>query len=230
LEQFKNKSTIRKASLIDATFIPPAHEELDELLSDLEAFIHNDEIPHLIKIAIIHYQFETIHPFLDGNGRVGRLLITLYLVSNNIMDKPLLYLLDFFERNRLSYYDKLTLVRSDNDLEQWIIFFLVGIIETAEKSVNTLNNIIDLKTNIEDNIISSMGRRSKNGILLLQELFKEPLVTVKKVQQITGLSAKTANELVKTFVEHKILSEMTGYQRNRVFLFEQYLQLFHSQD
>ncbi len=121
------------------------------------------------------------------------------------MDKPLLYLLDFFERNRLSYYDKLTLVRSDNDLEQWIIFFLVGIIETAEKSVNTLNNIIDLKTNIEDNIISSMGRRSKNGILLLQELFKEPLVTVKKVQQITGLSAKTANELVKTFVEHKIL-------------------------
>lgn len=225
-----SQNWIGGASLIDATFIPPAHEELAELLSDLEAFIHNDKIPHLIKISIIHYQFETIHPFLDGNGRVGRLLITLYLVSNKIMDKPLLYLSDFFERNRLSYYDKLTLVRSDNDLEQWIIFFLVGIIETAEKSVKTLNNIIDLKTNIEDNIISSMGRRSKNGILLLQELFKEPLVTVKKVQQITGLSAKPANELVKTFVEHKILSEMTGYQRNRVFLFGQYLELFHSQD
>ena len=224
----KSQNWIGGASLADAVFIPPEHEELPELLSDLEAFLHNNEIPHLIKIAIAHYQFETIHPFLDGNGRIGRLLITLYFVSNEIMEKPLLYLSDYFERNRSLYYDNLTKVRKENDLQQWIAFFLVGIIETAETSVATLQKIMGLKSDIEKQSIMEMGKRSKNGMLLLHELFKEPVVTIKKVHALTGLSSKAANDLVKAFVGNKILVEMTGYQRNRIFVFANYLSLFEN--
>ncbi len=221
-----SQNWIGGVSLVDATFIPPKHEEIAELLSDLEQFLHNDNIPHLIKIAIAHYQFETIHPFLDGNGRIGRLLITLYLVSNNIMDKPLLYLSDFFERNRLLYYDHLTAVRSRNDLQGWIMFFLTGVIETAGNSIQTLNKIIDLKSSIEKVAIIEMGKRSKNAILLLNALFKEPVISVKKAQTMLSLSTKASNDLIKIFVEKNILVEVTGFQRNRIFIFADYLNLF----
>ena len=222
----KSQNWIGGATLADAAFIPPSHEEILDLLSDLESFFHNETVPHLIKIAIAHYQFETIHPFLDGNGRIGRLLITLYLVSSGIMEKPLLYLSDFFERNKSLYYEKLTFVREKNDLSQWIKFFLVGITETSENAVNTLKEILNLKSYIEQANIMAMGKRSKTGMVLLNELFRNPIISVKKAEDITGLSPKSANSLIALFVEKKILSEMTGYQRNRIFVFNEYLNLF----
>lgn len=223
-----SQNWIRGATLSDAVFIPPAHIEIPDLLSDLESFLNNHsiKIPHLIRIAIAHYQFETIHPFLDGNGRIGRLLITLYLVSSGILDKPLLYLSDFFEKNKTLYYDNLTLVRTKNDLSQWIRFFLSGVIVTADNSVETLRKIIALKATIEKEQILTMGRRSKHALDLFHQLFRKPVVTTGDVQKITGLSSKASNDLVQVFVEKHILTETTGFKRNRIFIFGEYLRLF----
>lgn len=224
----QSQNWIGGASLADAVFIPPAHGELPELLGDLESFLNNSDlqIPHLVRIAIAHYQFETIHPFLDGNGRVGRLLITLYLVSSGILDKPLLYLSDFFERNKTLYYDNLTFARTKNDLNQWIRFFLTGIIQTADVSAATLKRIIELKTRIEKEKILIMGKRSKQALELFYHLFRKPVVTVKDVQVVTGLSPKAANDLVQAFMDHAILVENTGHRRNRVFMFQEYMRMF----
>jgi Fic family protein len=223
-----SQNWIGGASLSDAVFIPPAHHELPALLDDLEFFLHNStiKIPHLIRIAIAHYQFETIHPFLDGNGRIGRLMITLYLVSNGVLSKPLLYLSDFFEKNKSLYYDNLTLVRTKNDLLQWLRFFLTGIIQTAEKSVLTLSNIADLKSSIEKDKIRHFGKRSKSGHEFFDYLFENPIINIKDAQAVTGLSSKAANDLVQLFVEHGVLVETTGYQRNRVFVFDEYMKMF----
>ena len=224
----QSQNWIGGTSLADAMFIPPVHTELSALMSDLELFLHNAEIkvPHLVKIAIAHYQFETIHPFLDGNGRIGRLLITLYLVSSGILDKPLLYLSDYFEKNKTMYYDNLTFVRTKNDLGQWIKFFLAGVIQTAENAVATLRKITDLKESIERERILIMGKRSKLGLEFLHRLFKKPVVAIKDVQAMTSLSPKAANDLVRAFVDQKILVERTGYQRNRVFVFDEYVRMF----
>ncbi len=224
----RSQNWIGGVSLNDAVFIPPAHTELPELLADLEKFLHNTDIkiPHLIRIAIAHYQFETIHPFLDGNGRIGRLLITLYLVSSGVLDKPLLYLSDFFEKNKSLYYDKLEIVRTKNDMAQWIKFFLTGIIQTAENGVDTLHKITELKNKIEQDKILAMGKRAKQGGVLLHALFSSPVITVKDVQQITGLSTKAANDLTQAFLSAGIITEITGDKRNRIFSFEDYLRLF----
>ncbi len=224
----KSQNWIGGATLKDAVFIPPAHNEVPELMSDLEKFLHNHEIkvPDLVRIAIAHYQFETIHPFLDGNGRIGRLLITLYLVSKNILAEPLLYLSDFFEKNKGLYYDNLTFVREKNDLKQWVKFFLVAVIETSEKAVNTLQKIVDLKHLIENEKLLKLGKRLASGKLLLNALFSKPLVYTKDVQKITDLSPKASNDLISWFEENKILKEATGLQRNRIFLFEEYIKLF----
>ncbi len=228
----KTQNWIGGATIKDAAFIPPAHTELPELLSDFEKFLNNKEIklPHLIKIAIAHYQFETIHPFLDGNGRIGRLIITLYLVANKILEKPLLYLSDFFERNRNLYYQNLDMVRTNNNLEQWIKFFLVGIMGTAEKSVATLKSIIELKDGMEKEKIINMGKRSKTALKLFHFLFSSPVITIKKTQDITQLSVKASNDLIKLFIEQGILKEITGYRRNRIFIFEKYLELFEKNE
>ncbi len=224
----RSQNWIGGANLSDAMFVPPFYEELPELLSDLELFLHNNEIsiPHLIRIAIAHYQFETIHPFLDGNGRVGRLLITLYLVANGILEKPLLYLSDFFEKNKTLYYDNLTLVRAKNDLGQWLKFFLAGVTETAENSIETLRQITELKTALEKHIVGNMGKRSKQGHDFLHLLFKKPVVNMKEVRNMTNLSPKACGDLVKYFVEHRILVETTGFQRNRTFVFAEYVKIF----
>jgi Fic family protein len=223
-----SQNWIGGVNLADAVFVPPAHTELPELLSDFEAFLNNGDlrIPHLIRIAIAHYQFETIHPFLDGNGRIGRVLIALYLVSSKMLGEPLLYLSEFFEKNRGLYYDNLTMVREKNDLDRWLRFFLTGVIETADKSCETLRKIIALKGAIEKEHIMTMGKRSKQALDLFHGLFRKPIASVRDAQALTGLTPKAANDLVQAFVERGILTETTGYRRNRVFLFADYMELF----
>lgn len=223
-----SQNWIGGANLKDAVFIPPYHTEVSELMGDLENFIHNDkiEVPYLIRIAIAHYQFETIHPFLDGNGRLGRLMITLYLVSTKLLDKPTLYLSDFFERKRTLYYDNLTFVRSSNNLIQWIKFFLVAVIETSDKGINTFREILKLKENIEGIKLLSLGKRVNNAKKLINFIYRKLLINVKDVESILKVTTKPANAIIQEFVKLKILKEVTGYKRNRLFLFEEYYKLF----
>ncbi len=223
-----SQNWIGGSSPADAVFVPPNHKYVNDLMGDLENFIHNDEInlPALIKIAIAHYQFETIHPFLDGNGRIGRLLITLFLVDQKVLNRPLLYLSDYFDKNRGLYYDNLSFVRTKNDIAQWLRFFLAGVAETAEKATNTLANVLALKSGTESMIYETFGRKSHNAALLLQALLKKPVINVLQAKNITGLSYKAANSLIADFAGAGILKEMTGQSRNRVFVFEQYLNLF----
>lgn len=223
-----SQNWIDGTSLSDAVFIPPAHEELPELLSDLELFLNNTNIniPHLIRIAIAHYQFETIHPFLDGNGRIGRLLISLYLVHSKVLQKPLLYLSDFFEKNKTLYYDNLTFVRTKNDMSQWIKYFLEGVSQTAENSAQTLKKIIELKTDLEKNKLLSLGKRTKTANEFLYFLFHSPVITSTALQKEMKITAKTANSLIDAFIGLNILKERTGYSRNRIFVFDKYVELF----
>lgn len=224
----RSQNWIGGNTLIDAVFIPPNQKNVEELMADLEKFLHNDDIqvPALIKIGIAHYQFETIHPFLDGNGRIGRLLIPLFLVEQKILNKPLLYLSAFFEKNKGLYYDNLTFVRTKNDMVQWLKYFLVGVAETAENATKTLSEIIELKAELETHIAKTFGKRSTNGSLVLQFLFKKPVVHVNEVKEITKSSFKSANDLVSDLVNAGILKEMTGQNRNRIFVFDQYLKMF----
>ncbi len=223
-----SQNWIGGTTLSDAVFIPPAHEELPELLSDLELFLNNTNIniPHLIRIAIAHYQFETIHPFLDGNGRIGRLLISLYLVHSKVLQKPLLYLSDFFEKNKTLYYDNLTFVRTKNDMSQWIKYFLEGVSQTAENSAQTLKKIIELKTDLEKNKLLSLGKRTKTANEFLYFLFHSPVITSTALQKEMKITAKTANSLIDAFIGLNILKERTGYSRNRIFVFSKYVELF----
>lgn len=222
-----SQNWIGGSNIGNATFIPPHHQEIQELMSDLELFLHNQDIhvPHLIKIAIVHYQFETIHPFLDGNGRIGRLLITLYLVSNQLLGKPSLYLSDFFERNKLTYYDELTKVRYENDIESWIIFFLRGVIESAEKGINTFENIMELKQKI-DTKLYSLGKKAEKANLLMEYLYEHPIINTSRVVSLLETSKPTANALIKVLEENEILKEISGKQRNKLYVFNEYLMLF----
>lgn len=223
----QSQNWIGGSSLKDAVFIPPHHESIPELMADLERFLHNDRfpVPHLIKIGIAHYQFETIHPFLDGNGRIGRLLITLYLVSNKLLHKPTLYLSDFFERNRTLYYDNLMRARIHNDLTQWLKFFLEGVRSTAQSAIDTFKSIITLRDEVEYKIIT-LGKKQMTAKMLLQYLYTRPIVDIGDVAQELEISFSTASRLVDDFVQLNILVELTGFKRNRQFVFENYLKLF----
>ena len=225
----KSQNWIGGSSLSDAFFVPPSAEEVPDLLSDLEKFWHNEslQIPELIKIAITHYQFETIHPFLDGNGRCGRLLIVLQLIDAQILNKPVLYMSTFFEKHRDSYYDSLSMVRKSNDLEQWITFFLNGTVETAEHGIKTFKAIITLQQ--EYNIkIQTLGSRSKNAHKLLRYMFAQPIVNAKLATKELGMAFSSANLLLKSLTELGILKEITGFSRNRLFVLEKYLNLFRN--
>jgi Fic family protein len=223
-----SQNWIGGATIKDAVFIPPHHTEISALMGDLEKFLHNEQIdvPHLIRIAIAHYQFETIHPFLDGNGRLGRLLITLYLVSTGLLTKPTLYLSDYFEKHKSLYYDNLMLARTANNLGQWIKFFLVAIIETSKKGIATFQHILKLKECIEGEKIVTLGKKVANAKALMDFLYKTPQVTAADVAEALHISPATANALIQDFISLGILLELTGQRRNRLFLFQEYVKLF----
>lgn len=227
-EYRQSQNWIGGATINDAAFVPPSFETVPELMSDLEKFIHNESIllPDILKIALIHYQFETIHPFLDGNGRVGRLLITLYLVDKKILKQPVLYLSDFFESNRTLYYDNLMQVRQKNDLNQWFKFFLVGVTETARKSIATFDKIMQLQKYIEDKI-NTLGSRASNAQKLINFLYQRPLITAYVVGSVTGLTPASSYKLINDFLKLGLLREITGGKRGQVFVFEKYLNLFY---
>ncbi|MDF7813778.1 Fic family protein [Hymenobacter sp. YC55] len=215
-------------SLADAAFIPPHDKLVAERMGDLENFLHNDDIhvPALIRIGMAHYQFRTIHPFLDGNGCIGRLLITLYLVSEGILNQPLLYLSAYFEKNKNLYYDNLTLVRQKSDLVQWLKYFLVGIEQTAAQAVQTLSTFLTLKLTMERVIHDTFSTRAPAALRLLQALFAKPVTTVEQAALTCELSYRAANQLVARLREQGYLKEITGLSRNRIFVFEPHLKAF----
>jgi len=223
-----SQNWIGGATLQDATYIPPSHTEVNELMSDLENFLHNDQIdvPVLIRTGIAHYQFESIHPFLDGNGRIGRLLITLYLVNSGLLTKPSLYLSDYIEKHRQLYYDNLNNVRTNNDILQWIKFFLVGITETSKNGIYTFKSILKLKEKIDEKKLVTLGAKLTNAKLLMKYLYKKPLVTALEIKEQLNVSLPTANSLLADFEKLEILKEKTGWKRNREFEFTEYLDLF----
>ena len=222
-----SQNWIGGASINDAIFIPPIYNSINDLMGDLENFAHNNEFyfPDILKIALIHYQFETIHPFLDGNGRVGRLMITLYLVEKKILKKPILYLSDFFERNKSLYYDNLMIVREKNNLTQWFKFFLVGIIETAKNSISTFDSILKLQKEV-DFKIQKLGSRSANAQIIMNYLYQKPIINVQKVKDLTQLSLPSAYKLIGELEEFEIINEFTGAKRGKQYLFRKYINLF----
>lgn len=222
-----SQNWIGGASINDAVFVPPTHESIGELISDIEKFVHNEHeyFPELLKAALVHYQFETIHPFLDGNGRVGRLLITLYLVSRGILKQPVLYLSDFFERNRQFYYDNLMRVREKNDLLQWFKFFLVGIIETAKSSTATFDNILKLQKQVESQL-QTLGSRTANAQKVMYHLYQRPIIDAAKAGEVAGVSPASAYRLIADLEQFGILKEVTGAKRGKMYMFEAYLKLF----
>jgi Fic family protein len=214
-------------NIATAAFVPPMHNSIQELMADIEKLTHeeNSILPDLLKIALIHYQFETIHPFLDGNGRIGRLMITLYLVDKGILKKPILYLSDFLEKNRSHYYDNLTRVREKNDLLHWFKFFLTGIIDTANKSISTFDNIMQLEKQINEKL-KTLGKRNVKAQLVINYMYKKPIVNAQIVQNIIGSKNATAYSLIEDLVRLQIIKETTGFQRNRTYIFDDYIKLF----
>lgn len=223
-----SQNWIGGATPMDAAFVPPPWTEVEPLMGDLENFLHNDNtnLPHLLKIALAHYQFETIHPFLDGNGRIGRLIIPLYLIAAGMLRRPAFYLSDFIERNKIHYYDHLTRVRTQNDLRPWCRFFLAGTVETCERSISALRSITALKKDCETVRLPTLGRRQPNAMVLLSRLFTNPIIQADEVAALTGVSMVSSYKLLDDFTRLGILKEQTGYRRNRVFVFREYLDLF----
>lgn len=215
------------AALLDAAFVPPPPDEVPDALAKFEDFIHGeDPMPALIKIGLAHAQFETIHPFLDGNGRIGRLLITFLLCERGILQQPVLYLSHYLKRRRTQYYDLLQAIRDEGDWESWLLFFLEGVADVAGEATETARQIVALRESHRRLIMENFGRVAANGLKVLESLYSLPIVTVGKVAAITGVSFSAANQLVNRFVEYEILSELTGQARNRRFRYNQYIGLF----
>ncbi|MBU4538830.1 MAG: Fic family protein [Weeksellaceae bacterium] len=226
-EYRKSQNWIGGATINDATFVPPVHTSVDELMSDLEKFANDDfnVLPDLLKIAIIHYQFETIHPFLDGNGRIGRLLIPIYLVSKGILKQPILYLSDFFEKHRSLYYDNLMRVRTHNDLTQWFKFFLTGVIETAKIGVETFDGILKLQKDLEEKLLTHKGN-TDDARKIISSLYENPITDAQKVEKVIEKSYGSAYKQIAILENLKIIREITGLQRGKIYVFDDYLKLF----
>lgn len=211
----------------NARFVPPDHEKIPELMADLETFAHEENLhlPPLFRVALLHYQFETIHPFLDGNGRIGRLMIPLYLMSVGILKAPVLYLSDYFERNREEYYDRLTRVRTDNDLGGWMIFFLDGVTETAKNGVETFDRILKFQRHWQETM-REWKTQAQSGLTLFHHLFVNLTINANTAMTVCDISLPTAYKLIDRFVENDLLKEITGAKRGKIYVFEPYLDLF----
>lgn len=227
--EFRTSQNWIGPSLRNAVFVPPHHEHVPGLMSDLEQFLHAQDIfvHPLIRIAIAHYQFETIHPFLDGNGRLGRLMISLYLASEGLMRQPALYLSDYFERNKTAYVDAMMAVRQGDHMREWLVFFLHGVEETARASAAVFRSVLDLKQRIESTVLPRLSsRKQDNAQALMRHLYARPVVDVKWVAQTIGTATNTAATLIADLVSFGVLTEITGQRRNRLFVFQDYIELF----
>jgi len=215
------------SSLLTATFVPPPRGGLAEALSHLERFIHGqDDLPYLIRVAMVHAHFEMIHPFLDGNGRVGRLLITLQLCASGVLAKPVLFLSWFFRNNQNDYYRLLQAVRDDGAWEDWVAFFLRGMTETSTRAIGLARAVLNLRDTHLHLIANDSGANAGNGFVLLEKMFRQPIVSIEDVQSICSVSEVTAHRLVQRLVAAGILNEITGYARNRRFRYDAYVNLF----
>jgi Fic family protein len=219
------------STLNDATFVPPPPAEVPAALASLERFLHEDEsLPLLLAIGAAHVQFETIHPFLDGNGRVGRLLIAFLLCERNVLLKPVLYLSYFFKRHRNEYYDLLQAVRDRGEWEEWLAFFLRGVDEVSRQATDTARRILALREEHRLAIAANFGRAAGSGLLLLEYLYEHPIIAVADAQRVAGLSFASANGLVERMERQGILREITGQARNRRFQYQPYIDLFDEAD
>lgn len=213
-------------TLAEAAFVPPPPQRVEDCLHALELFLHDEQLPALISIGLAHAQFETIHPFLDGNGRVGRLLIAFLLSQREILQTPVLYLSHYFRRYRSEYYDRLQAVRDAGDWEGWLSFFLTGVWDVAQEATATARKIVDLREHHRQLITEQFGRVAGNGLKVLEQLYARPIINVQSIIRITGVSFPAANNLMNQFVKHGMLSEITGNARNRLFRYGSYIELF----
>jgi Fic family protein len=214
-------------TLAEATFVPPPPGEVGSALGALETFLHqSDDLPLLVKIGLAHAQFETIHPFLDGNGRVGRLLITFLLCERQVLTKPVLYLSHYFKRHRQEYYERLQAVRNAGDFEGWIGFFLRGVAEVSLEAADTARRILALREEHRTAITQRMGRAAGNGHRVLERLYEQPIVSVKDVEALLGTTFAGANQVVQRLAGLGILVEITGQARHRRFRYDAYVRLF----
>lgn len=213
------------STLKNARYIPPTPDDMQAAMSDLEKYIHaDDETDVLIRAALIHYQFETIHPFLDGNDRVGRLLITLFLMEKKILTTPALYISYFLKKNRIEYYDRMTEVRAKGNYEQWVKFFLQAIIESAEDATAAIDELTSLH-NANVTVISKLGRASKNALLVFNYLESNPIIEIGKTSEVLNISFNTVSSAVKRLVDVGILVQTSDSSRNRTFAYEAYLDI-----
>ena len=215
------------STLAEASFVPPPPTEVPAALGALEAFLQTqDELPMLVKIGLAHSQFETIHPFRDGNGRVGRLLITFLLCERGALRKPVLYLSHYFKRHRQSYYERLQAVRDAGDFEGWLVFFLRGVAEVSAQAADTARRILELREQHRRAITDRLGRAAGNGHRVLEQLYEKPIVSAKEVQALLGTTYAGANQIVQRLVDLRIVSEITGQARHRRFRYDAYVRLF----
>jgi Fic family protein len=217
----------RGCLLADATFVPPPHHTVPAHLGALENFLHHeDHIPPLIRIGLAHAQFETIHPFLDGNGRIGRLLITLFLCQQRILEKPVLYISLFLKEHQTEYYERLQRVRDYGEWEGWLKFFLTGIRDVARQATATARNIVALRENHRSMIVDQFAASSGNALRLLEHLYQKPGISVNSIKDTLNISFPSANNLISKFAYLGLLFEVTGNYRNRLFVYRPYTELF----
>lgn len=236
--QEQNPGNLRKSqnwigapgcNIKEAIFVPPPPHEMENALSDWEKFLnHTDKIPLLVKIGLAHAQFETIHPFLDGNGRVGRLLVTLLLCEKQVLLKPVLYLSYFFKENRQEYYDLLQGTRDRGDWESWLKFFIRGVESVSQHATQTARDIVELREKHRSLIVQKFGQVAGNGLTVLEHLYSKPIISVNKIMDLTGVSFAAANTLKCRLEDIGVLNEITGQARNRRFEYSDYVNLFAS--